>query len=64
VGTLGTIASLAQADGVEGPALLLVGEVVEHRVTSPPSTQAAPGEDDVLALGIGSRSPGRPGAPG
>jgi uroporphyrin-III C-methyltransferase len=35
VGTLGTIASLAKADGVEGPALLLVGEVVEHRARGP-----------------------------
>jgi uroporphyrin-III C-methyltransferase len=43
IGTLATIASRARAEAVEGPALLLVGEVVARRVTSP----AAHTEDDV-----------------
>jgi precorrin-4 methylase len=45
IGTLADIASRIHAAGIESPALLVVGEVIAHRVESPARQASARPED-------------------
>jgi siroheme synthase len=54
-GTLADLADRVEGEGIEPPALLVVGDVVARRVESPPSVASAGDLADELGEAIGHR---------